>query len=117
MIPRSKRGGGACGNARARQQFRDYERAGVREYVICDLRDRLLRWFVLGDGKFTDLPIGADGIFRSLVFPGLWIDPLALLSGDKARLIAVLHPGLASPEHAAFAAELQSRHEASARQS
>lgn len=90
-------------------KFRDYERAGVREYVICDLRDRLLRWFTLRDGHFTELPVGPDGIYRSLVFPGLWIDPTALLSGNKAGLIAILEQGLASPEHTACVAEIQTR--------
>ena len=47
-------------------------------------------------------PIGGDGLYRSTVFPGLWLDPQALLTGDRRRLRAVLDLGCATPEHAAF---------------
>ena len=63
-------------------------------------------WFVLRGGRFAELPPGADGIFRSEVFPGLWLDPAALLVGDRRRLRAVLDLGCATPEHAAFVAQL-----------
>jgi hypothetical protein len=42
---------------------------------------------------------------RSQVFPGLWLDPKALLNGDLKTVLAALREGLASPEHRAFAAE------------
>jgi hypothetical protein len=47
-----------------------------------------------------------DGLYRSKVFPGLWLDPAALLRRDLAGLLAVLERGLASPEHAEFVAKL-----------
>ena len=47
-----------------------------------------------------------DGLYRSKVFPGLWLDPAALLRGDLAGVLATLDRGLASPEHAAFVAKL-----------
>ena len=34
----------------------------------------------------------------SEVFPGLWLDPAAIFSGDLAAMLAVLQRGLASPE-------------------
>jgi hypothetical protein len=40
------------------------------------------------------------------VFPGLWLDPHALAAGDRAALRAALDRGLATAEHAAFAARL-----------
>ncbi len=52
------------------------------------------------------LTAGPDGIIRSEVFPGLWLDPAAVLARDGARLVAVLQEGLASPEHAAFVERL-----------
>ena len=90
-------------------KFRDYERAGAREYVVFDLRPRALRWFVLRDEKFEPLGADADGVFRSHTFPGLWINGTALATRDKAALIATVQNGLASPEHAAFVAELERR--------
>jgi hypothetical protein len=55
------------------------------------------------------MPPGADGILRSEVFPGLWLDPAAFLKRDGKRLLAVLRQGLAAPEHAAFVAKLASK--------
>jgi hypothetical protein len=52
---------------------------------------------------------GTDGIYRSEVFPGLWLDPHAFLKRDGKRVSAVLRQGLASPEHAAFIAKLAAK--------
>lgn len=90
-------------------KLRDYERCGVREYVVWNLRARQVLWMVRRDGRFEPLPPDADGLYRSRTFPGLWLDPEALLANDKARLIAALALGLADPAHAAFVAELERR--------
>jgi Uma2 family endonuclease len=83
-----------------------YRRNGVREYVVWRVLDRQVDWFVNRDGRFEPLPPSADGIFRSTVFPGLWLDPAALVQGEKAVVKAVLQRGLESPEHAEFVARL-----------
>jgi len=83
-----------------------YERMGVREYIIVIPGTQRLLWFELTPGGFRDLTPGADGIFRSAFFPGLWLDPEALRNLDLARINAVLQQGLATPEHAEFAARL-----------
>jgi hypothetical protein len=88
---------------------RDYEKAGVREYVVVALRQQRVYWFIRRRGKFRDLAPGADGVFRSEVFPGLWLDPAALLQRDRKRLLAVLRQGLAAPAHAAFVAKLAAK--------
>lgn len=87
----------------------DYEGAGVREYLVVALRQRRVFWFVLRNGRFEEQAPGPDGILRSEVFPGLWLDPAALLRHDGQRVQEVLRLGLASPEHAAFVAVLASR--------
>jgi Uma2 family endonuclease len=84
----------------------DYERTGVREYVVIALRQQKVFWFVGRDGHFVELQPGADGILRSEVFPGLWLDPAALLRSDLPRVLEVGQQGLATPEHAAFVARL-----------
>ena len=84
----------------------DYARAGVREYIVVELEPDRLHWFFLRDGQFEDLPVAADGIHRSEVFPGLWLDAAALLAEDLDRVVGVLEQGLQTPEHAAFAASL-----------
>ena len=68
---------------------------GVREYIVWRVQDREVDWFVLRDGRIEPLAPSADGILRSAVFPGLWLDPAALLRGDLA---AVLGHGPAGPE-------------------
>jgi Uma2 family endonuclease len=87
----------------------DYERAGVLEYLFVGIDPDEIRWFVRRGEGFEDLPPGPDGVFRSEVFPGLWLDPDALFSEDIDRLIATLERGLATPEHAAFVAMLTAR--------
>jgi hypothetical protein len=84
----------------------DYEKAGVREYVVAASRQRQVFWFIRRRGKFRDFPPGRDGVLRSLVFPGLWLDPDAFLRSDRNRVLAVLQQGLASAEHTAFVERL-----------
>jgi Uma2 family endonuclease len=84
----------------------DYEKAGVREYMVAAVRTKQLFWFIRRRGKFKPLRQAADGILRSEVFPGFWLDAEAFLNRDSKRLLAALREGLASPEHAAFVAKL-----------
>src|SRR5262249_8040755 len=89
------------------QKLRVYRRNGVREYIVWRTRDQEIDWFVLRGSDFDRLAPGADGIYRSEVFPGLWLDAAALTRFDLATVLRVLQQGLASPEHAAFVARLQ----------
>jgi hypothetical protein len=84
----------------------DYEQAGVLEYVVHALDPDEVIWFKQDQGTLDQRMVLADGIYRSVAFPGLWLDPLALLNNDGRRLRAVLDLGCATPEHAAFVAGL-----------
>ena len=84
----------------------DYGRAGVQEYVVRALDPDEVLWFRHVDGSLKRVVPDADGLYRSVVFPGLWLDPVALLAGDLPRLEQVVGQGLATPEHAAFVARL-----------
>jgi Uma2 family endonuclease len=86
---------------------RDYEKAGVREYVVLALRMQQVFWFVRRRGKYQEVPLPADGVFRSRVFPGLWLDAEALLRNQRPRVLAALKQGLRAPEHAAFLVKLE----------
>jgi hypothetical protein len=88
------------------QKKTDYERVGVGEYVVIELTPNRIHWLVHRRRHFQILKPGRDGIFRSEVFPGLWLDSEAIFAEDLDRLVHVLDQGLASPEHAAFAANL-----------
>jgi Uma2 family endonuclease len=87
----------------------EYEKVGIKEYVVVALKRNRVYWFVRRGEKFEELPPGPDGILRSEVFPGLWIDPAALLARDRRRLLEVVRQGIASNEHADFVAELAKR--------
>ncbi len=63
----------------------DYQKAGVREYVVLALRMQQVFWFVRQRGKYKEVPFPADGIFRSREFPGLWLDAEAMLSNHRQR--------------------------------
>jgi hypothetical protein len=64
-------------------------------------------WFVLREGIYETPTPDENGVLRSEVFPGLWLQPAALRSGDLAGMLAVLQEGLASPEHTAFLMRLR----------
>jgi hypothetical protein len=93
----------------------DYESAGVREYVVVLVEPRRVVWFGRRGTRFVERKAEEDGIFRSAVFPGLWLDPVALFAPTTRRLNAVLRQGLATPEHAAFVTKLEAKRAALAR--
>lgn len=84
-----------------------YEKHGVAEYVLWRVEDEAIDWWTLRDGQYAAIePDAADGLLKSVVYPGLWLDRAALLRGDMPAVLAALHRGLASPAHAEFAAKL-----------
>lgn len=86
---------------------RAYQRNGVQEYIAVQTYEQRVDWFTLRAGGYEPLEPDEAGVLRSEVFPGLWLQPAALWSGDLTGLLATLQAGLASPEHAAFVARLQ----------
>ena len=64
------------------------------------------RWPPLRGDRYEPLAI-QEGIYRSEVFPGLWLDVAAMLNGDVAAVLAILQKGLATVEHKDFLARLQ----------
>ncbi len=84
-----------------------FRRNGVREYVVWRVLDGEIDWFVLREGMYEPLDRDASGIYRSEVFPGLWLDASAMLSGDFAKVLEVLQQGLDTPEHAALVERLK----------
>ena len=84
-------------------KFEVYRRNGVQEYVVWRVLDEAIDWFRLRNDEYVRL-LTTDGILRSEVFAGLWLDQKALLSGDMKRVRDVLDQGIATPEHAAFLA-------------
>lgn len=86
---------------------RAYARNGVQEYLAIQTYEQHIDWFALDEGTYQPLPLDEDGLLRSRVFPGLWLDPVAFWAGDLEKMLAVLEQGIRSPEHEAFVARLQ----------
>jgi hypothetical protein len=58
--------------------------------MVAAVRTKQLFWFIRRRGKFKPLPKDADGIIRSDVLPGFWLDAEAFLNRDSKRLRAAL---------------------------
>jgi Uma2 family endonuclease len=73
-----------------KDKFREYEKAGVREYWIIDpVQQRAEVYHLSAAGTYEPVPMGDPPRLRSRVLPGLWIDP-AWLWAEKMALRAVL---------------------------
>ncbi len=79
-----------------------YRRNGIREYVVWRVLDRVIDYFVLREGRYEALAVDEEGILKSEIFPGLWLDAAAMIQGDLSKVLEVLERGLGSDEHAAF---------------
>ena len=86
-----------------------YRRTQVREYIVWRPAEGAIDWFTHDGSTFVPLAPSQDGILRSSVFPGLWLDVPALLAGDIARVLEVVRQGAATPEHQAFIDQLATR--------
>jgi len=84
-----------------------YQRAGVREHLtVKDLNKRLIWRCLQPDASYAAIEPDPDGVIRSRVFPGLWLDVAAFWAEDGVALERTLDAGLASPEHAEFVRRL-----------
>lgn len=79
-----------------------YRRNGVREFLAWNTEDNQINWWKLSEGDYREIPRSPDGLLKSTIFPGLWLDSEALLRGDMKAVLTALRRGLESPEHAAF---------------
>ncbi len=85
-----------------------YRRNGVKEYVVWRVLEQAIDWFVLQGEQYTRLPC-EDGIYRSRVFPGLWLDVQALIDGQLLKVFQVVQQGAATEKHRQFLATLSQR--------
>jgi len=83
-----------------------YQRAEVREYITVEAFGQRLIWRVLENGSYVAQTLLTDGVLRSQVFPGLWLDVAAFWANDRAKMLAVLNAGLSSEDHRRFVERL-----------
>ncbi|UKO98620.1 Uma2 family endonuclease [Nostoc sp. UHCC 0870] len=86
-----------------------YRRNQVQEYLVWRVYDGEFDWFKLQEGEYIQLAPNADGLICSQVFPGLYLDISALLSGNLAKVLEVLQQGLTSTEHQSFVENFSSK--------
>jgi hypothetical protein len=77
----------------------------VQEYLVLCIEEQQLHWFHFPSGRA--LTTDHSEVYRSRVFPGLWLHGQALLARDSKRLTETVQQGLASRAHAAFVKRLQ----------
>ena len=88
-----------------------YRRNQVQEYIIWRFQDRELDWFRLTEGRYIPLDSNSQGIIKSEVFPGLWLEQEALLEGNLAKVIEIVQQGLTIVEHQNFVKQLSDKKE------
>ena len=87
-------------------KLRLYQRAGVREYITIEIFGKRLIWRMLENANYVPQKSPSDGILRSQVFPGLWLDVAAFWDEDGTKMLAALNAGLASDDHQRFVERL-----------
>lgn len=85
-----------------------YLRHRVREYVVWRVWNQAIDWFILRGSKYVRRARDRDGVYRSQIFPGLWLDPAAMIRDDMPAVLNILQAGIATPQHAAFIRRLKS---------
>jgi Uma2 family endonuclease len=90
------------------EKLHAYERNAVREYIVWRTQDHAVDWFALRSGRFKRLAANKDGLLKSRVFPGLWLNAAALVEGDVLQVYQTVQAGIASEQHQKFVAKLRS---------
>jgi Uma2 family endonuclease len=87
----------------------DYDRHGVREYIVVAARERRVVAYVRRAARLVEQSMRQDAIHKSPQFPGLWLDSYALFRLDSAQMHKTLEQGLSTSVHAAFVKKLARR--------
>ena len=73
------------------EKFYEYEQGGVREYWLIDFVRKQTEFYELGkNGIYRLMNVGEDGIFRSQVLKGLWLQVAWLWQAPLPPLMTVL---------------------------
>lgn len=87
-------------------KLKAYRRNQVQEYLVWRVDDNQFDWFRLRKGKYINLAPDDNRIIKSVIFPGLWLEVNALLTGDLAKVLKILQQGIAMQEHQKFRQKL-----------
>jgi Uma2 family endonuclease len=85
---------------------RAYRRNAVPEYLVWQIEDERVDWFVLEEGEYLSLSPDDEGRLASRVFPGLVMDAAALLDEDFAAVLSGVQAQIGTDPHQAFVERL-----------
>jgi Uma2 family endonuclease len=85
-----------------------YEKFGVQEYMVFCLAPAEIFWFEKDSPNYKSIQ-KENGVYKSKIFPGLWIDEAAMIRTDSDKWMAVLEEGLRSKEHEQFVKQQKSQ--------
>lgn len=91
------------------QKFNVYRRNGVKEYLVWKTLEQEIVWFRLQDDFYVEVKADDHGVFKSEVFPGLWLDAPAMIRGDLKQVLTTLRQGIGSDPHSDFTRKLASQ--------
>jgi len=78
------------------QKKKVYENNQVQEYLVWRVADHQFDWFRLKEGKYIKLNPDENGVIKSEIYAGLWLDVNALLTGNMAKVLEILQQGIAT---------------------
>ena len=91
------------------QKKQRYQENGVLEYLVWVVHERRFVWFALESTRYVQLTQARNGIIKSQLFPGLWLDTNGMLGHDQQKVLATANRGMQSPEYIEFAKKLKSQ--------
>jgi Uma2 family endonuclease len=71
-----------------------YQRSAAPEYVVFLVYERETVWFAWQDGVYHQRTPDQQGIIRSQVFPGLWLDTARFWADDSTGVANVVRRGM-----------------------
>ena len=83
-----------------------YRRNGVQEYLVWQIEEEQVNWFVLEEGTYLSLSAGEDGRIGSRAFPGLVLDVDALLEKNFDTVLAAVQEQIGTEVHQVFVERL-----------
>lgn len=88
---------------------RAYRRNGVQEYVVWQIEEERVDWFVQEEEAYLSLSPDANGRVASRTFPGLVLDVNALLENDLEAVLAQVQEQTGTEAHQAFVERLDAQ--------
>ena len=92
-----------------------YRRNGVQEYLVWQIEETQVDWFLLEGGEYLSLSPGEAGLVRSQAFPGLVLDVDALLEERYDAVLTVLQEQTGTEAHQAFIEQLAAKNDGTRR--